>query len=276
MTTRLIAVPMICFLTLLVSIFTFGFDYAWFMIFPIVGFIFMLTSWLVPFIWIKRVPAAARILEEAGRTKAVPAYIVHDSGRGAFVLLEERRGEGLVFARRAGQQRKYRTLPRAVDLSEADFKDAAKTSSDKNPGKLDKRKKQQILDYSSDWINKRSICVGLGLPIYFGYSGTLCLLNPECMAWYEAGQIFVPTDAKPQPVTEEEKKLPWPLMFLSALDMKKIINRRFDTSQIDALEIDARLEGALGRGMPRWLIYVVIGILIVVVIAAVIFMPPFQ
>lgn len=277
--SRLTIMPVVSVVLLVSTIFMYGLEFAWYEIFPVIGFIFLLTNWLIPFLWMKRVPLAARILTEASQKKQVPAYIVHDSGRGAFVLLEERRGEGLVFAHAHGQRRRYRLLPRIVDVEEEDLKKSEKTSAGAegkgNPKEKKKKKMKLLLDYASDWINKRSICVGLGLPIYFGYSGTLCLLNPECMALYEAGKIFIPSEEKPQPETDVEKQLPWPLMLLSSLDMKKIINKRFDTTQTDALEIDAKLLGQLGAGLPNWMLWVAVAVIAIIAIVVLVFFPPF-
>lgn len=270
--SKLYAIPAFSLTLVLLSFMVFDFDFAWLWIFPIVGIVFLVTSWIIPFYWLRRVPQAARILEEAARTKQVPAYIVHDSGRGAFVLLEERRGEGLVVAKAGSGRRRYRLLPRIVDVEEGDVKEEARK---KLKGNSNKNKLKLLLDYASDWINKRSICVGLGLPIYLGYSGTLCLLNPECLAWYEAGKIFLPTERNPQPTSDKEKQLPWPLMLLSALEMNNIINRRFNTTQTDALEIDATILGRLGRGTPGWIFGVGIVLIVIVAIILLLFFQPF-
>lgn len=251
--SKLIMLPIVTFMLLVGSILVFSFDFAWYFIFPIVGFIFLVTSWLIPFIYIKRVPKAARTLIEAAAKKLVPALIVHDSGRAAIHLLLERRGEGVVMT----DQGEYRLLPRYAEMDVTDLPEETTQQGKKkgNPTgeEVEQQKKKTLreklkLDWNIEWITKRSILVGLGLPFYVAYSGKLCLLNPECLAWYEAGEIFVPTEDNPVP-TGDDKKKPMPLMFLSVQKMKAIINKRYDMSQLNAILVDAENLGRLGRGL---------------------------
>lgn len=227
------------------------FLFIWYTIFPLLGFVGLITlPWLIPLIWFRIIPKAARTLFWAARRKMVPAYIVHDSGRGAMTLIQERRGEGVVIT----DHGKYRLLPRYVEATEKD-----------NP--------KNQLDYSAEWITKRSIMASLGLPFYIGYSGSLCLLNPEALAWYEAGKIFVPTANNPVP-NEKQKDLPKPLMLLDLKSIKSIINRAFDTTQISAVLQDMYLLGLLGRGFNKTLISIGAIILVVVAVLAILFFLP--
>lgn len=258
------------------------FEETWFWVFAPVGFIFLISNWLLPLLWHKRVPPAARVLVECFHRKEVPALIVHDSGRSALVRIFERRGEGVVMTDRG----KYRLLPRYTEAEEevmdrlAEEMGAAQSRNPKTSQKTDKQKSQSTeeqpkepkkkrLDFNTDWITRRSILTGLGLPFYVGYSGTLCLLNPECLAAHQAGEMFVPTSEQPYP-TEQQKSLPKPLMLLDPRRIAAIINRSFDTTQIDAIIVDAEERGRLGRGLGQFLIPIGIIMLIVVVILIVI------
>lgn len=242
-------------------------DLFFYVICPLTGVVFWFTApWLLPLIWKRVIPAASRTLFWAARRKLIPILIVHDSGRGILGLINEKRGEGIVVTNRGN----YRLLPRFVPIGEEVETQAEKTE-EPNPEKSEKR---GLLDYTTDWIMKRCFLVGLGTPFYVGYSGSLCLLNPECLAWYEANEIFVSTPDKPYPANKKEKSLPQPLMLLEPRKIKGIINRSFDTTQISAIVEDARMEGMLGRGFGRYASIIgIIMIIAVIFIVALVFAP---
>jgi len=275
-----LAVGVAC-IGLLLSSMVFGLGWTWFYVFGTVGFAFLIAApWALPLFWYRYVNRSARKLHAAGRQKKVPAYIVHDSGRGAITLLEEKRGEGVVMT----ELGRYMILPRIIsEVPEAAPKEVEGGKKKVNPAeattktaeqKLEEVKERYKFDYASEWLAKRTIDYGTGLPFYIGYAGKLCLFHPLMMALYEAGKLFIPTDEKPFPETEKEKQLPRPLMLLDPRRIKTIVNRCFDTSQLAAIIIDAEERGRLGRPLPRWLIGVGAILVIVLIVGGLIYFLP--
>jgi len=277
--SKLYAIPIASFAILVVIFVAFPFEYAWFIILPFVGMIALLSNFLIPFFWMKRVPQAARDLVAFWQQHLVPALIAHDSGRCALVGIIELRGEGLVKTTHGN----YRLLPRFVKVTEEAVKEkeeekkGQRKKKPNNPGggtpQMPKHSAMPgyILDYNTDWVNKRSILLGYGAPIYLGYSGKLCLLNPVCMAWYEAGELYVPTETTPP---EGMKDTPMPLMLVNPLKMKEVISRRFDSSQIKALARYAEEVGHLGKGISQTMkIFLGLGVIALLAIVAMYVLP---
>lgn len=269
--TRLILLPIATLLTVTASLVAFPLEMAWFYVFGSVGLVFCLTSWLLPLVYLKKVPPVARELMECQAKKQVPAIICHDSGRSYLVRIEERMAEGVVIT----SQGKYKLLPQSIDITEAleEKTDPKEKKQQASTNDEDKKKSRLGFDIYG-WISHRSILAGLGLPFYLGYSGILCLLNPECMALYQAGELFVPTEQHPTPTKEDLDKdgkvKPKPLMWLDPTKLKNIINKRFSTSQIDAILIDVDRRARLGRGLGTGA-KIAIFILIAVIAVALIF-----
>lgn len=275
--SRLYLLPISSFLILILIFTAFPFEYAWFVILPMIAVISLLSNWLIPFFWMKRVPDAAKQLVKAYQNHLVPAFIAHDSGRAAIVNIIEKTGEGVVVTDHGN----FRLLPRFVKVEQSDA-----TPEKEETGKGTKKKKTTpdavglpkstsrpgyVLDYNTDWVNKRSILTGLGTPFYVGYSGKLCLLNPECLAWYEAGEMWIPTE--PNPTKEAEDKLK-PLMLLNVLKMKDVINRRFDSSQIKALARYAEAIGSLGQPLsPMMKMLLGVGVIAIIAVLLIYFLP---
>lgn len=260
--TKLVIIPVCTIMVVLISLFMFPLDYAWFYIFAPVGLIFCLSSFLIPLLYFKRVPPVARTLIEASQKKLVPALIVHDSGRSYLTLLLERMAEGVVMT----TQGKYKLLPQSVDFSHAfDEKVGDKTTKKKNPIEEDppEEKKSWAADLYG-WISHRSILVGLGLPFYVGYSGSLCLLNPEALALYEAGELFVPSEKNLVPKGDEKSKM-MPLMWLDPSKIKHLINKRFGTSQIDAMMIDVDRRARIYQMSPVVKIMIIVAVIVLIV-----------
>lgn len=297
MVSRLLALPATTITVLIASLFLFDFEYAWFMIFGTIGFVFCCASFVFPLLWFKKVPEPARMLTRCAQTGEVPALVVHDSGRSKLISITEKLGEGVVKT----DQGNYRILPRFVkvrevlkgvvdkaeaakklqDLSEetTDLETAEVPSTLPTETELDKFKellKGQGLemDYYGDFLNRRSILIGLGLPIYTAYSGKMCLINPLCLALYHAGEMFIPTADKPdQSDIPEADRKPMPMMLLDSTEMKTIINHRYDTSQVNAAIIDAVETGKAGLTVPAWALPVAtIAILAVAAVAALVFL----
>jgi len=263
--TKLIIIPVCTIMLVLIGLLLFPLDYAWFYIFAPVGLIFCLSSFLIPLLYFKRVPPVARTLIEAKQKSLVPALIVHDSGRSYLTLLLERMAEGVVMTTHG----KYKLLPQSVDFSHAfDEKldeTSDKTTKKKNPA--DENPPEEKKSWAADlygWISHRSILVGLGLPFYVGYSGSLCLLNPEALALYEAGGLFVPSEKNPVPKKDERYK-PMPLMWLDPSKIKHLINKRFGTSQIDAMMIDVDRRARIYQMSSTVKLIVVVAIIVLII-----------
>jgi len=259
-------------------------DWLNYVIMPLVGYITVFTvPWLIPLLWKKLLPSAARTMFWAARRKQPPALICHDSGRSQFTLVKERRGSGVVFT----DTGKYKILPRyrlktsTVQKKKEDgktTKPVPELSGDKKEilkqvqGRLSELKDRYILDYT-DWIVKRSMLIGLDLPLFVGYSGKLCLLNPEALALYEAGELYIKTEDEtmfnPHELDGKEMEDAFqPLMLIDPRKIKEIINDGFDQAQIAAIVVDSELIGLQGRGMGRYLPYfMIIGVVIVALLA---------
>ena len=217
----------------------------WYIIFPLIGFVFVITApWLLPLIYFRFIPKAARKLFWAGRRKRPIAIIVHDTGRAAIVTLRELLGEGIVVT----DQGKYKILPQYVAI-------------EGNPGEEGEpaEKPKYEKDYR-DLLTKRALLTGLDLPMFFGYSGKVCLLNPEALALYEAAEMKIQTvEGKPMfnPRNKRGKSLRHklqPLMLLDPRKIKDLIGRQFNVSQIGALIVESERIGLLGRGWGRFIL----------------------
>ena len=164
---------------------------------------------------------------------------------------------------------KYKLLPRYVAR-----KHAGADLADQASGKADG---EYVRDYS-DWIVKRCNLIGLGLPFFVGYSGKLCLLNPEALALYEAGEIMVETEDgtlfNPNKVRGKMREDAFqPLLLLDPRKTKEIINEGFDEAQMAAIVVDSELIGALGRGFGKYLPIVAIVVVIAFVLLGLMFLP---
>jgi len=244
----------------------------WFTLFPLIGFIAILTlPWLPFVIWKKLIPKASRTLFWAKRQRKIPIVVVHDSGRAEIDLAKERLGHGILIT----DKKKFKLVPRFV--SKIDYEALDEALKDENPLKLKEVIGKFIRDYS-DWITKRAYLIDLGLPIYFGYSGIMCLLNPESLALYEAGELAVETADKtlfnPNKLPNKSiKKALEPLMLLDPRKIKNIISEGFDEAQISAV---VRLSEEIGRmsvSFGRYLPIVAIIVIIMVVILGIAFLP---
>lgn len=131
-------------------------------------------------------------------------------------------------------------------------------------------KENFIIDYS-DWIVKRTYLVGLDLPFFVGYTGKLCLLNPEALALYEAGEMCIRTEDAVlfNPNKIEGKSIEnafQPLLLLDPRKIQQIIYEGFDQSQIAGIVADSEEIARIRQGIsPKMKIF--LGILVIVVIA---------
>jgi len=108
----------------------------------------------------------------------------------------------------------------------------------------------------SDWVVKRSILIGIGVPLFVGYSGKICLLNPEALALYEAAQMYIRTDEGVMYKGDKDSMNPddvlQPLLLLDPRKIKTIVDSSYDDAQIAAIAADSELIGAHGRGLGKY------------------------
>lgn len=250
----------------------FTFDTFFYMALPIVGIIALLTKPFIDFlVFYRKIPLAARKIWEASEKKQPIAVIVHDSGRAGIHMIVERRGEGVVVT----DHGKYQLLPRYVseeELEAPEVKDGNPNPKDNPAPKKPEGVREKIQKIYSDWIVKRAILIGFDLPIFFGYSGSLCLFNPEALALYEAGDLMIQS-ASDKPLFNPQKNPKkhiadalQPLMLLDPRKIKSIINRTFDHSQIAAIIVDSEEIGRIGRGFGRFLLPIGLIVLVLMVV----------
>lgn len=259
---------------------------------PVVGIIALIgVPVLGTIFWKKVLPKVSRDLMWCKLKGMSPAIICHDSGRAELQMFQERRGSGVVMTNKG----KYKILPRFTSIDESNnplakiiAEEQAVTNPDEpvNPDETsmatpeaEKRLKKisktlNVLRDYSDFVTKRSILMGLGLPLFLGYSGKLCLFHPDALALYEAGQMQIKTEDvtyyKGDPKKQDEA--PEPLILLDPRAIKVLINQGFDETQMAAVTTDAELVGMIGRpsNAMKWILVVVI---IVVAVLGILFLP---
>ena len=273
------------------------FFYLTFQIFYIVGMIFSFTG-LPIFIlfWKKWLPKPARTFFWAARRRTPPILLVHDSGRGEFTTIIERRGEGIVKTKEA----KYKILPRVmqrlpmgekmptastpegVKSEEAIMQEEeqSKSLADKvrSVMSIDILKENFILDYS-DWILKRCMLIGMNMPFFVGYTGKLCLLNPEALALYEMGEMMVKTEDKtlfnPKDIAGKNiNDVVQPLLLLDGRKIQQIIYNGFDQSQIAAVVADTEELARVGKGISGKVIGIIIILVVIMLLGIGMFLLP--
>lgn len=226
-------------------------------------FVFNIACPVASFLQLMRIPEAAVTLWRAKKKKMIPILIVHDTGRSRLDLIRERRGEGIVLTEKG----LYKLIPRYIrSAAKRTFQQITKTDGEEdNPGSTknaELEEYKELEDYR-DWVTKRSFLIGLDSPIFIGYSGSLCLLNPSAMALVEAGEMHIQTPEGFYPKLPEGKTvkdIKQPLMLIDPRKAKGIINKMFDETQIAAVLADVKLLGKLdlSRFLPIILIVVVV------------------
>lgn len=136
-----------------------------------------------------------------------------------------------------------------------------------------------ILDYS-DWVVKRTNLIGMNLPFFTGYTGKLCLLNPEALALYEAGEMFIRTSTtdvmfNPQKIAGKKMEDAFqPLLLLDPRKIQQIIYDGFDQSQLAAVVADSEEIARLGQGLsPKTKMILGIVVIAALAVAALYFLP---
>jgi hypothetical protein len=247
--------------------------------------------------WKRWMPKAARTLFWAARRGTPPLLLVHDSGRGEITTVIERKGEGIVMTKEG----KYKILPRVMPktpLEEQIVQKITEAAQEQNPSpdgtpvevevdvpedakkpsRLSILKDKFILDYS-DWIIKRCMLVGMKMPFWVGYTGKLCLLNPEALALYEAGEMVVRTEDKTlfNPNKVEGKTIKdalSPLLLIDSRKIQQIIFNGFDQSQIAGVVADSEEIARLGRGLSKTMISAIIILVIILILGLGMFVLP--
>lgn len=270
------------------------FSYNWFMyqVMPVVGIVMVLVVPIVAVVfWKKFLPKSARTLFWCKKRNMPPLLIVHDSGRAEITMISERRG-GMVMTRSG----KYKLLPRfptrrdfsktvvatppvsvkaenlGVDGAEPQVRlPMTDNNGEELSAELQALYNRYFPDYSG-FISKRCQLRGLNLPFFLGYSGSACLVNPEALILYEAGQMAVQMNGimnfNPNNVEGKELKNAYqPLMIYDARIIKTIISDSYDETQLAAITTDAELIGLIGRGIGRYLpvIYIIVIIVLAIV-----------
>lgn len=265
--------------------------------------------------WKRKLPKAARTIFWASLRGLPLILLCHDSGRGELTTITERKGEGIVIT----AQGKYKILPRWMPKlpwgemqkradEAAKQKAAAATQADTETGETTAEKQEPsppsltqpatatsgidlskilrqdfMLDYS-DWIVKRTFLVGLNLPFFVGYTGKLCLLNPEALALYEAGEMMIKgiegtlfnpnQEKKPDGSEKSVDDALQPLMLLDGRKIQQIIYNGFDQSQVAGVVADSEEIARIGQGMsPKTKIILMIILIAIVAGAALFFLP---
>ena len=258
---------------------------------PLIGWISLFAiPTVIPLVYYKVFPKTARTFIAAKRKNLIPAYIVHDSGRAVITLVNERMGGGICVSEKKDR---YKILPKFVEEEEVTAEDEATAfpkeaqneegedteSTEKSAGSQPMTLKRAVRTFG-DWVTKRSHLVGLGKPMFVGYSGKACLLNPLALALWEAGKMKIRNEDHKfirKKVKDKDDKIPQiqdlvqPLMLLDPRSVKAVISHAFDEAQIAAMCADSEAIGRMGRGLPKWVLPVGI-ILIVIVAGAAIFL----
>lgn len=284
-----------------------------YVVMPLVGIVLMLVVPVVAIIfWKKILPKSARTLFWCKRRNMPPLLIVHDSGRAEITMISELEG-GAVMTRSG----KFKLLPRFLvkrDLkgttgktettTPATPKEAPvvadgsppspvrreepelrfispeeKSALEKLPPRLQDIYNRYFPDYSNI-ISRRCHLKGLGgLPFFLGYSGTACLMNPEALILYEAGEMAVQMNdvMKFNPNGIEGKTIAGvsqPLMIYDARVIKALIPETYDETQITAIATKSEMIGLLGRGLGRYIPVITIVVIIVLAILGLMFVAP--
>jgi len=260
---------------------------------------FIILAIVLPIFWVifwyKLMPPAAKTVFWARRRGKPLLLLAHDSGRGILTTITERRAEGIVIT----DEGKYKILPRYSPASpeivpfpqspELEKLQKAKAEEKNNPAleNVDPEKvksiKESWLDKQfvksfEDWNVKRTNLIGFGLPFFVGYSGKICLLSPDALALYEAGEMAIETEEGKlfNPHEFENKKIEdalKPLLLLDPRKIGKIIYQGFDQSQIAAVIADTEELVRLGKGFSKAKAAGIAVIIIIIAILAILALP---
>lgn len=236
---------------------------------------------LLVFFWKRMLPLPARTIFWGKRRNLPLAFICHDSGRGVLHTITERRGEGVVVT----DHGKYKILPRYLEDKEVvevteEIQQGTSSDGQETPQatKVTRRVLGRLKDYSS-WIVKRTTLYGYEAPFFLGYSGKICLMNPEALALYELGDMMIKTEDKTlfNPHGIDGKRVEdalQPLLLIDPKVIKQAIPEGYDDSQIAAITRDSEEIGQFGRGFGKFTLPIVIIVIAIVGVLAAIFILP--
>lgn len=254
-----------------------------------VGFIVMIIGVPIVFIWFwkKKMPRPAKTLFHCARKGYAPLLLVHDSGRADIVGMIERQAEGIVETT-AGTFRilpRYAALPKEEELEaikdhglKEKMKEKIKALKDAASMVIDVAGRKFVLDVES-WMSKRCWLLGMPTPLFVGYTGTLCLLNPEALALYEAGKLKIETGTETlfKGKKGEEDKAVKPLLMLDPRIIGEFISSYFHTSQISGVLslVEERARIGLGANIRKLGKFLLIFVVVFVIILGVMYLPQF-
>jgi len=223
----------------------------WYFVLPIIGLILLaVTPILLFWLYFRYFHKTARKLNSFIRKKQPIAIITYDTGKSVLVGLQETRGEGIV--RTTGG--KYKFLPRPPEKTEG--------VEGQDRGELEK--------LYSDLVLKRTFLEGTGVPLFFGYSGKICLMNPDVLALAE---IASKLEAKKKKQTDDGKSKDKEETLITLLDPRKIknlISGSYTESQALALVRDTEELMREELGSARKYMLPIMTIIIVMFVAAII------
>jgi hypothetical protein len=278
-------------------------------LFYIVGMVFLFVGIpLLIYLYKRKIPKAARTLIWSGLRREPPLLLCHDSGRGELTTFRERKGEGIVLTAQNKykilprwrpklpfsalmkkldeQKQAVVTEPQQTETEEKGEEEVQSDGAGSSPAtpqamqlpqvnmqtvfNVQFLKENFVLDYDS-WISKRTFLVGLDLPFYVGYTGKLCLLNPEALALYEAGEMYIQTEDQIlfNPNKVEGKSIEnafQPLLLMDPRKIQQIINEGFDQSQIAGVVADSEELARIGQGMSQKT-KIILAILVIALVA---------
>ena len=214
--------------------------YLWYFIFPALGIILAFTMPIAFLLYhYKYMHKTARKLNKIIRKKKPFFFNVYDTGRAFIEAGLERRGEGIIKTDRGT----YKILPRLPEKKDTD---------------KDKNKNDPLTSLYSDVVLKRATLEDTGVPVFFGYSGKICLLNPDSLALAEMATH------KPAKLEENEE----PLLLLDPRKIKELITKSYSESQMLAVCRDTEEIMREQMGFSRY-VFPLVGLMIMLFVVAV-------
>jgi len=219
-------------------------DYLWFFVFPFVGVVMLIVTpvlfWLL---WFRYLNPTARKLNKYIRKKIPIVAITFDTGRTILCGLIERRGEGVVMT----DHGTYKILPRIPEEDEETKKGSAEE------------------DFFKDLVLKRSILEGSNSPFFVGYSGKICMLNPDTLALAEMTEHKPLSEDEvtlesPEPASDPKKARP--LLLIDPKRIKDFVSGAFSESQMIAIIRDTEEVMRASMGFRRFAIPITVIVVI--------------
>ena len=224
-------------------------EYLWFYILPFVGVVMLIVTPVFFFLlWFRYLTPIAKKINRYVRKKMAIAAITFDTGKTVLCGLIERRGEGVVIT----DYGRYKILPRMPVVK--------------------KEEKDSLTELYSDLVLKRSILEGTNSPFFIGYSGKICLLNPDTLALAEMtehqslkeGEVVFEGEGAEENREGEEK--PRSLLLLDPRKIKELVTKSFSESQMLAIIRDTEEIMRASMGLRRFTVPIAVIIVIVLLL----------